>query len=142
MLHANAALAAILGDELEREHGLPIAWYDVLLKLNEAGGRMRMHELAEAVLLSKSGLSRLVDRMAVARLVCREQCPSDRRGFLAVLTPEGKSALQKAAPTHLRGIDAHFASMVDEREAAVLREVSDRLLAHVRGLGCAPAEDD
>jgi DNA-binding MarR family transcriptional regulator len=141
MLHANAALTAVLGDELEREHGLPVSWYDVLLKLNEAGGRMRMHELAEAILLSKSGLTRLVDRMVDAGYVAREQCPSDRRGLLAVLTPEGKAMLRKAAPTHLQGIEDHFASLVDAREAAVLREVGDRLLAHVRGLGCAPVDE-
>lgn len=142
MLHANAALAAVLGDELERKHSLPLSWYDVLLKLNEAGGRMRMHELAESVLLSKSGLTRLVDRMVETGFVTREKCPSDRRGFLAVLTPDGKAALQDAAPTHLRGIQDHFGALVDPREAAVLHEVGERLLAHVRGLGCASVEDD
>ena len=77
--------------------GLPLSRYDVLLNLAEApGGRLRMQELSASVLLSKSGLSRLVDRMVAAGLVRRERCEDDRRGWFAVLTDQGRSAL--AAP--------------------------------------------
>lgn len=140
-LHANAALSHVLGHELEEAQQLPLSWYDVLLKLNEAGGQLRMHELANAVLLSKSGLTRLVDRMERGGLVSRRPCASDRRGWLAVLTPQGKARLRKAGPVHLRGIEQHFGRFVDEREARVLRDVCDRLLGHVAQLGCEPDDD-
>lgn len=126
-IHANAAVAEVLERELDAEQRLPLAWYDVLLKLNEAGGRMRMQDLADAVLRSKSGLTRLVDRMVGAGLVAREPCPSDRRGLLAVLTPRGKTRLRNAAPVHLRGIQRHFGALVSDDEAAVIRDVCERL---------------
>ena len=141
-LHANAALSHVLGHELEEAQGLPLSWYDVLLKLHEAGGQLRMQELANAVLLSKSGLTRLVDRMERDGLVSRQPCVSDRRGWLAVLTPQGQARLRKAGPVHLRGIEQHFGRFVDEREARVLRDVCDRLLDHVVQLGCGPDDND
>lgn len=141
-LHAHSAVTQVLERELEEAHGLPLSWYDVLLKLNEAGGRLRMQELAGAVLRSKSGLTRLIDRMEREGLVGREPCASDRRGWLAVLTPEGKARLRKASPVHLRGIQDHFGRLLGEHEAEVVRDVCERVLAHVVQLGCAPAEDD
>lgn len=137
VIHANAALTEVLERELQCDLGMPLAWYDVLLKLNEAGGQLRMQDLAREVLLSKSGVTRLVDRMCAAGLVDREPTPSDRRGMLAVLTPEGKQRLREAAPVHLRGIEQHFASLISDDEAAVLRDVCDRLLARLR-----PQADD
>lgn len=128
LIHAHAAVTEILEHELQREQSLPLAWYDVLLKLNEAGGAMRMIDLARAVLLSKSGLTRLLDRMVAAGLVCREPLATDRRGLLAVLTPEGKERLREAAPVHLRGVEQHFSSLIDDDEADVVRRVFDRLL--------------
>jgi DNA-binding MarR family transcriptional regulator len=136
-LQAHAAVTAVLEHELETAEGLSLSWYDVLLQLNEASGSMRMQELARKVLLSKSGLTRLIDRMEKAGLVARQPCPSDRRGWLAVLTPEGKAQLRRAAPAHLKGVEEHFGSLVDEREAEVLRTVFDRILDHVTQLGCA-----
>lgn len=131
-LHGHLLLTSTLGREMEVETGLPLTWYDVLLNLNEAGGRLRMQELARAVLLSKSGLTRLVDRMAAAGYVDREPAAGDRRGMLAVLTEEGKTALRRAAPVHLRGIDDHFGRLVSDEEADVVLAVFDRIRGALR----------
>src|SRR5579862_1644472 len=102
-LELHAALIEVLGGELERERRLPLAWYDVLVQLAEApASRLRMQELARSVLISKSGLTRLVDRMVQAGYVERQPCPDDLRGSFAVLTPAGRDALREAAPVHLR----------------------------------------
>ncbi|HMS59784.1 MAG TPA: MarR family transcriptional regulator, partial [Tepidiformaceae bacterium] len=103
-LTAHARVMALLEEELERERDLPLSWYDVLVQLEEArGSRLRMTELAAAVLLSKSGLTRLVDRMCTAGLVNRSADAEDRRGRWVQLTPAGRKRLQDAAPAHLRG---------------------------------------
>jgi DNA-binding MarR family transcriptional regulator len=128
-LHGHLVLTGTLEREMEAATGLPLTWYDVLLNLNEAGGRLRMQELARSIVLSKSGLTRLVDRMVAAGYVCREPAEGDRRGLLAVLTPEGKDALRAAAPVHLRGIEQHFGRYVSAEEAAVVRAVFDRVRA-------------
>jgi DNA-binding MarR family transcriptional regulator len=134
-LEAHAAVVELLERELERECGLPLSQYEVLLRLNGApNGRMRMQELARSVLLSKSGLSRLIDRMVDAGLVCREQSLTDRRGYFAVLTERGRSALRRAAPVHLRGIQEHFAGHLDEAEAAVLGAALSRIAAAASAL--------
>ena len=107
LLTAHATVTELLEHELVAERGLPLSRYDVLLNLAEApGGRLRMQELSASVLLSKSGLSRLVDRMVEAGLVRRERCEDDRRGWFAVLTDQGRSALRRAAPV-LRHGDYH-----------------------------------
>lgn len=129
LLHLHAALVDRLGHELQEERQLPLSWYDVLLNIHEAGGRLRMQELARSVLLSKSGLTRLVDRMESAGLVRREACSGDRRGTFAVLTEEGTATFLRAAPIHMRGIQEHFGAHVDDDEAGVLRTVLDKVLA-------------
>ncbi|MEA2645813.1 MAG: hypothetical protein QOE92_896 [Chloroflexota bacterium] len=107
---------------LEREHqaaGLvPLAWFDVLVQLDRNGGRLRMNQLAEAIVLSRSGLTRLVDRMQREGLVTRQACASDRRGLEAVMTPAGRAALKKALPVHLAGIERHFLCHLDAGERA------------------------
>ena len=137
-LHGHLVLTGVLGREMETETGLPLTWYDVLLNLHEAGGRLRMQELARSIVLSKSGLTRLVDRMVTAGYVCREPAEGDRRGLLAVLTPEGTEALRRAAPVHLRGIEQHFGRLVSAEEAAVVRDVFERVRAAVGE--CPPPE--
>ena len=129
LLVAHTLLMGALERELVAERGLPLSWYEVLMYLNRADGAMRMQELARSVLISKSGLTRLVDRIEQAGLIQRTTCPSDRRGTLAVLTPAGKAALRKAAPIHLRGIEEHFAKHVEDGEVDVLRAVLDRVLS-------------
>jgi DNA-binding MarR family transcriptional regulator len=108
-LRVHAALVDVLGRELMDGAGLPLTWYDVLIQLHEAGGRLRMQELASAVVLSKSGLTRLVDRLERAGYVTRVSCPSDRRGTFAELTEAGRTELLRARPVHLRSIAEHFA---------------------------------
>jgi DNA-binding MarR family transcriptional regulator len=136
LLEAHAAVTDLLERELEQERGLPLSKFEVLLKLAEApGGRLRMLELAQSVLLSKSGLSRLVDRMEEAELVRRERCPSDRRGAYAVLTDEGRRLLRRAAPVHLRGIKEHFTSHLDEHEIRVLTAALGKVNAAARDDG-------
>src|SRR4029453_15428420 len=121
LLEAHATVTELLEHELMEEGGLPLSRYDVLLNLSEApGGRLRMQELSASVLLSKSGLSRLVDRMVEAGLVPRERCEDDRRGWFAVLTDQGRSALRRAAPIHLRGIHEHFTRHLDPEEVKAL----------------------
>src|SRR5690606_23529744 len=108
-LEAYRRVIDVLADELETETEMPLGWYDVLVQLSEAPDRARrMQDLADAVLLSKSGLSRLVDRMEAAGYVERRPCAEDGRGILAALTDEGFAALRAAAPVHLRGVREHF----------------------------------
>jgi DNA-binding MarR family transcriptional regulator len=127
-LVAHRRLLDRLADELDEARGLPLGWYDVLVNLSEAdGGRLRPTELAERVLISASGLTRLVDRMAEAGLVARERCPTDRRGSFVVLTADGRRTLEEAAPVHLDGIARHFAAHLDDEEAAVLRRAFARI---------------
>jgi DNA-binding MarR family transcriptional regulator len=129
-LEAHARTTERLERELRDEHGMPLAWYDVLVHLHEADGhRLRMQELAGEVLLSKSGLSRLVDRMERAGLVRRAACADDRRGTFAELTDEGREALRRTAPTHLRGVGEHFAAHLTDDEAAVLERALTRIAA-------------
>jgi DNA-binding MarR family transcriptional regulator len=138
-LEAHARIIRRLEQELREEHGLPLAFYDVLVQLHEAADhRLRMQELADAVLLSKSGLTRLVDRMERAGLVRRRACRADRRGTFAELTPAGLTTLRATAPTHLRGIGEHFARHLDEQDAATL----DRVLRRVASRADERSADD
>ena len=146
LLEAHAAVTELLEHELLAERGLPLTRYDVLLNLAEApGGRLRMQELSNSVLLSKSGLSRLVDRMVEAGLVRRERCEDDRRGWFAVLTDQGRSALRRAAPVHLRGIQEHFARHLEPDEVEALIAALSRVVAAAKASAEThhqPAEDE
>jgi DNA-binding MarR family transcriptional regulator len=127
-VEGHAALFARLADELKAQTGMPITWYDVLLHLAEAkGARMRMRELADAVLLSKSGLTTLVDRMEGAGLVVRSVPPGDRRSIDVVLTDAGRRRFAEARAVHRRGIDEHFCAHVSDEEAALLIDLFGRL---------------
>jgi DNA-binding MarR family transcriptional regulator len=128
-LRAHAQVTRKLEAELVAEHGLPLPSYDVLLQLAEAPDRaLRMTELADRVLLSRSGLTRLVDRLEREGLVRRQGCPTDARGTLAVLTSTGLDRLREAAPTHLRGIGEHVTSRLSTDEVATLTALLGRLL--------------
>jgi DNA-binding MarR family transcriptional regulator len=125
-LRAHAAIVGALERELATR-GLPIAFYDVLEQLDGAGGRLRMRELADAVLLSRSGLTRLVDRMERAGYVRREQCADDRRGAYAAITSGGRRALRQAGPAHTRGVAENFARHLTREEAIVLTSALERV---------------
>lgn len=127
-LEAHARVVRVLEAELQAEKALPLPWYDVLVQLEEAEGhRLRMTELAARVLLSKSGLTRLVDRMCADGLVARSADDSDRRGRWVSLEPAGIARLHDAAPVHMRGIQAHFASHLDAGEATALATILRRI---------------
>ncbi|HEX5495600.1 MAG TPA: MarR family transcriptional regulator [Mycobacteriales bacterium] len=114
-LRSHAAMMRRLERDLVDEHGLPLAWYDVLVQLAEAPERrLRMTELADRVLLSRSGLTRLVDRLTATGLVSRQADPSDARGTFTVLTGEGLDRLRAAAPTHLRGVGEYMSRLSTE----------------------------
>lgn len=129
-LNAHATVIDVLERELAAAECLPLSSYDVLLALAEAPERRRrMHELASAVVLSRSGLTRLVDRLEAEGLLRREACPTDRRGAFAVLTPEGLAALRRAWPIYARGIAEHFARHLDDAGARILTDTLERVRA-------------
>ena len=109
MLRAHSQLVRTLDADLAREHDLPLSSYEVLLYLNDSdGGRMRMSELADSVLISRSGLTRLVDRLERQGLLKRERCTSDARGLFAEITDEGRRLFAQARQTHLDGVRRLF----------------------------------
>jgi DNA-binding MarR family transcriptional regulator len=117
LLHAHHDLTRKLDAELRAEHGLSFGAYDVLLRLARAPGRaLRMTELAERVMLSPSGLTRLVDQLVEEGLVQRERVPHDARVVLARLTDRGRQVLRRAARMHLRGIREHFTGRLSEAQ--------------------------
>ena len=124
-----------LGRELQQEHGLTHNDYEILVQLSEAPERrMRMTDLAERCLLSKSRLSHQITRMEDAGMVQRTTCPSDRRGSFAVLTDEGMRRLEDAAPTHVEGVRQHFIDRLSAEEVSALSEVFGRVADRLRAL--------
>jgi DNA-binding MarR family transcriptional regulator len=116
-LKAHAALLEVLDHELQAEKNLPLSWFDVLVQLaSETDGRLPMHEVADRVLLSKSGITRLVDRMERTGLVERTACPTDRRVIYATLTKEGRRVFDDAAPVAYRGVKEHFTAFLTGAE--------------------------
>jgi len=135
LLHAHHQVISRLDAELQREHGLTFGAYDVLLRLARAPGFcLRMSELAERVMLSPSGLTRMVDRLARAGLVERNRFKGDARVTLARLTDRGRRLLRRAARTHLRGIREHFTSRLSDTQlrsaASALETIAGRHEPH------------
>ena len=129
-LRAHATVTRRLEAELVAEHELPLASYDVLVQLSEAPERrLRMTELADRVLLSRSGLTRLADRLERDGLLTRVACPSDARGTLAVLTDEGLHRLEMAWPSHRRSVAEHVTGRYTAEEIKVLGDLLDKLVA-------------
>jgi DNA-binding MarR family transcriptional regulator len=127
-LRAHASITRALEVELLAEQDLPLASYDVLVQLAEAPDRrLRMTELADAVLLSRSGVTRLVDRLEKGGLVARCPVESDGRGVAARLTDAGLDRLRTASRTHLRGVAHHFVARLDEADLRVLERISRHL---------------
>jgi DNA-binding MarR family transcriptional regulator len=135
-LVAHARVVRRLDEELRAEHDLTIGEYDALVTIARAPDRrIRMRQLADEVILSKSGVTRLVDRLVDDGLVERSACLADARGAEAVLTERGLARLRAASKTHLRGIDEHFLSLLDRDELAMI----ERALASVAQVaGAAP----
>src|SRR6478752_10274671 len=142
-LVAHARISRRLDEELRTEHDLSLAEYDALLTIARSPGRrIRMGLLADEVILSKSGVTRLIDRLVTDGLVERGACLSDARGAEAVLTRSGLERLRTASRTHLRGIADHFLDVLDEPTLATIersmRAVSKRVGPSDDGEYCAP----
>jgi len=130
LLRVHAQLSKALDAQLLAEHGLPLTSYEVLMYLSDSdGGRMRMNELAASVLLSRSGLTRLVDRLEREGYLERCSCAHDARGAFAVLTQAGREKVDAARITHLAGVREHFLSNFSSDELDVLGEAWDRVLS-------------
>jgi len=128
-LRAHATVVRALEADLQAEHELPLASYDVLVQLSESPDRrLRMTELADRVLLSRSGLTRLADRLEREGLLSRQPCPSDARGTLAVLTDAGLERLREAWPTHLRGVEQHVLRRLTPTEVEQLGVLMGKLV--------------
>jgi DNA-binding MarR family transcriptional regulator len=120
-LEAHARVSRRLDDELREEHELSLPEYDALVQLATAPGRrLRMNALAERVLLSRSGVTRLIDRLVADGLVERTACTTDGRGAEAVLTTDGLERLRDASPTHLRGVRRYFLETVSPEDLTAI----------------------
>jgi DNA-binding MarR family transcriptional regulator len=129
MIRVHASVCKRLDAELDAGHGLPLSSFEVLFCLDESPrGRMRMCDLAALVALSRSGLTRLVDRLEREGLIERCSCAHDARGAYACLTPEGRARLRAARDTHLQAVRRHFLSMFDADELRLLADCWHRML--------------
>jgi DNA-binding MarR family transcriptional regulator len=128
-LQAHATVVRRIEAELEADGQVSLADLDVLLQLSAAKGhRLRMSELAETVLLSRSGMTRRIDRLESAGLVQRHECTADRRGAYAGITTSGLERLRRARPTHLRGVEDHFISRLSADDLEAIREALTKLI--------------
>ena len=128
-LVAHAQVRRQLERELQAEQSMGLADYELLLMLAYADGRrLRMSELADQLALSRSGATRLIDRLEAAALVARVSCDTDRRGQWAQLTEAGYQRLRSASPTHLRGVGEHFLDRIPPGELEELRATLQRVV--------------
>ena len=127
-LTAHATVVRRLEAELEEHESLALSDFDGLIQLHFAGGTLRMRDLAESVLLSRSGMTRRVDRLEAEGFVSRVACETDRRGSFAHLTDAGRERLQKALPVHLQGITEHFLTPLGAEELASIRTTLAKLV--------------
>ena len=124
----HATLVPALDKEVHGQTGLPLSWYDVLLELGTVpGGRLRMGDLAERVVLSRTRVSRLVDELVSRGLVAKEEHPEDRRSAYAVITKAGLAEFRAAAPVYVRAIETQFASNLTNDELVVLARVLNKI---------------
>ncbi|MGC5030698.1 MarR family winged helix-turn-helix transcriptional regulator [Micromonospora sp. DT229] len=131
-LAASRALMDTLDRELQRDAGMPHAYYEILVRLSEAPERrLRMSELADATGSSRSRLSHAVTRLEAAGWVRREDCPTDRRGQIARLTDEGFATLAAAAPGHVEGVRRHLFDALSPAQVDQLRRISEALNDHL-----------
>ena len=138
LLRVHTSLVKALDADLEAQHDLPLTSYEVLVQLEGAEGcRMRMHDVAESVLLSRSGLTRLVDRLQRDGLVERVLCQDDARGAFAALTPLGRERLAEARETHLAGVRRLFLDHFSDAEQETLAGFWERVLPGVASRCCS-----
>ena len=133
-LETALALIDILDAELQAQRGITLGWYDVLVHLEDAPDGLAMTEIANRILFSKSGLTRVIDRMQEAGLVRRERPPEDRRVVKVLLTPTGLDTLNAARAVHRHGIQEHFLSHLDPAKLDTLADTLQDVREHVRPL--------
>src|SRR3954452_23271984 len=130
LLKVHAALVPRLDRGLQEAHGMPLTWYDVLLELNAAPERrLTMGQLGSVAAVSRTRVSRVVDELVRAGFVAREPNPDDGRSAFAALTPAGRAALRKAAPTYLALVRRDFTDHLSHHEAVVLAKALRKVLA-------------
>lgn len=127
LLRAHATLLRQLETDLEKETGLALADFDVLAQLAEAGGALRMTELADRALISRSGMTRRIARLVDWGLVRRASADGDARGVIVALTGAGLARLRETAPVHLRGVADLFVARLDDQELAVLQKALEKV---------------
>ena len=128
------ALLDVLDAELEQAAGIPQRWYDVLVHLEESPQGIPMNELADRILYSKSGFTRVVDRMEEAGLVRRIRPENDRRSILVSLTDNGRGTIDHARRHHRDGIERHFAQHLTDTDIKALTRALEKISAHARPL--------
>jgi len=128
------ALLDLLDTELEHEAGIPMRWYDVLVQLEETPEGIPMNELADRILYSKSGFTRVIDRMEEAGLVRRLRPQNDRRTILIVLTDKGTQTMEHARRYHRDGIERHFSQHLTQADIKALTRALEKVSTHARPL--------
>ncbi|CAN5630029.1 MarR family transcriptional regulator [soil metagenome] len=122
-----------LDDDLQRNHGVSMVEYEILVRLSESDGRLRMAQLADSLAHSRSRVTHTIKRMEEAELVTREVSPDDGRGVVARITDRGRLLLENVAPTHVNGVRDHFVDLADAADFAavgrVMNAVADHLIA-------------
>ena len=128
LIRTVGSLLKTFEQELQNAEDLPLSWYDVLIQLSSApGGRLRMQSLAKSVVLSSSGLTRLLDKMERAGLVKREPSQEDRRGYYAIITDQGSQLYSRVNPIHEQSVHEHFTQYLNEADVRALRAVIDKV---------------
>jgi DNA-binding MarR family transcriptional regulator len=120
-----------LDDDLRRAHDISLVEYEILVRLSERDGQMRMAALADALAHSRSRVTHTVTRMEKAGLVQRSSSPDDGRGILCTLTDKGQDLLERAAPTHVKGVRAHLVDLASDEDFAALGRVFDAVSDHL-----------
>lgn len=128
LLGAQYRLGRILDLELQATHGTALGDHEVFMVLSEQpDGAMRMNDLAALLTLTRSGLTRRIDRLVEAGQVSRERCPSDGRGIVVRITPAGRDALKAATPVHVAGVRRHFVDVLDPAELKLLAKALEKV---------------
>ena len=133
-LESALALIDVLDTEMERDSGLPVRWYDVLIHLEDAPDGVRINEIAGRILYSKSGLTRVIDAMEKAGLVRRFRPEHDRRSILVLLTEQGRETMERARHHHRRWIEENFSRHLTDNDIKALVRALEKLNAHARTL--------
>jgi DNA-binding MarR family transcriptional regulator len=130
LIETNARLSRSLGAQLEGACGLPLAWFEVLLQLRQAPeGRLKMNVIADAIVHSTGGTTRLIDRLEEAGLVERQLCPSDRRAIHVAITERGNAKLDSAFDVHLEYLEENLTARLSSTERVTLTKLLTKLNA-------------